>query len=310
MRTKTRMDYAVIKKLDVSGISRLADLYVGNVPFVPAPVGSVFFVNGITWDNGFAEGNDNNPGTFEEPFMTLTAALAACTDEALDRIYLLDYYQPTGETWPVSINKSLVNIIGIGGHFSPLTKWICMYAVGAHPCIDVVADCVYIEGVGFFPNAAKAGVTLDDGKKMLHLHNCYFPQGTYGLHAESGDWSFNLAITDSFFLSSLSSGAVLIDDDPPGVYLARNLFDRHAGVSIDIRQGAYHQLLDNRFALKTDTEGLAITLASAVSRAFVDGNHAAYGAASGGTSPYKDAGTVTTNNWGLNYKGKAAIDPA
>jgi len=290
------------------GVSKLEDLadvrQAGR-----GPTDEVFYVNGITWTNGFAAGLDSNEGTFEAPFMTLTKALSKCTSEANSYIYLLDYYQPTGETWPVSIDKNLVNIIGVGSHFSPLTKWICMYAVGSYACVDVVADCVYMEGIGFFPNAAKAGVTLDSGKKMLHLHDCYFAQGTYGLHAESADWAFNLSVTDSFFLSSLSAGGIYINDDPAGCYFARNHFDRHTGVSIDIEQGAYHQIIDNKFALKANTEGLAITLASGVSRAFVSGNQAAYGVATT-TSPYKDEGTVTTNNWGVNYFGKVAIDAA
>lgn len=290
------------------GVSTIDDLKDGKMAGFDPARGSVFFVNGITWSNGFATGSDSNPGTFDEPFMSLTYALSKCTTEGNDYIYLLDYYQPTGETWPVSINKSLVSIIGVhGGH--PLTKWLHMYAVGSNAAIDVVADDVYLEGIGFQPHANSAGVTLDEGKKQLWINNCYFPSGTYGVHSTAGDWGFDLAITNCFFLSSLSVGGVYINDDPPGVYMENNHFDRHTGVSIDIEQGAYHRIINNKFAMSADTSGLAVTLGTSVSRAFVSGNEAAYGEASGSTSPYKDEGTSTTNNWGLNYKGKAAIDP-
>lgn len=283
----------------------------GAMAAIGAPHTEVFYVNGVTWANGFSTGNDGNSGESPDaPFMTMTKAVDSCTNEANSVIYVLDYYQPTGETWPISIDKALLNIIGVGSQFSPLTKWICMYAPGSTACIDVVADCVYIEGIGFFPNASYAGVTVDEGKKMLHLHECYFAQGTYGVHATSGDWGFNLAITNSFFLSALGTGGVYINDDPPGVYIKDCLFDRHTGVSIDIEQGAYHYILDNRFAMKAATEGLAITLGASVSRAFVDGNHAAYGEESSAITPYKDEGTVTTNNWGTNYYGHLVDTPA
>lgn len=44
-------------------------------------------------------------------------------------------------------------------------------------------------------------------------------------------------------------------------------------------------------------------------RAFVNGNHAAYGTQSGTTFPYTDNGTVTDNNWSRNFFGENAVDP-
>jgi len=290
------------------GVSKLRDLADGIQSSLPPNHGEVFYVNGITWANGFGTGSDANDGLSpEEPLMTLTKALSYCTTEANDYIFILDYYQPTGETWPVSVNKSLVNIIGLQPRH-PSTKWVCMYAPSTTACMDIVADCVYLEGLGFYPNAASAGITVDDGKKMLHIHECFFAQGTYGLSVTSGDWGFNIAVTDSFFLSSLSSGGISVQDDPPGVWIEGCHFDRLTGDCINISAGAYHRIINNTFALKANTEGLAITLGSAVSRAFVSGNSAGYGVATT-TSPYDDAGTVTTNNWGVNYLGTTAIDP-
>ncbi len=277
---------------------------VGDKPFTQ----EVFYVNGITWSNGYAAGDDNNPGdTIDKPLMTLTAALAKCTNEHASYIYLLDYWQPTGETWPISVNKSLVHIIG--NQWSPLANWCAMSAVGSFPVLDIIADEVYLEGLQFIPNASYPGITLDDAKKNLWINKCYFPSGTYGLESTSGDWGFNIAITNCFFLSSLSSGGIYINDDPPGCYFRGNHFDRLTGNAIEIVQGAYHHILDNTFALKANDQGIAITLGSSVSRAFVDNNSAGFGAATT-TSPYEDEGTVTTNNWGRNFLGGTQIAPA
>ncbi len=133
--------------------------------------------------------------------------------------------------------------------------------------------------------------------------------GTYGLQLSAGDTGYGIVFTRNYFIASLSAGGIYVADDPAFMHIEGNHFDRHTGISIDVEMGAAATIIKNTFALKADTSGLAITLASAVSRAFVDDNRAAYGKASGSTSPFKDEGTVTTNNWGLNYKGKAAIDP-
>jgi hypothetical protein len=133
-------------------------------------------------------------------------------------------------------------------------------------------------------------VSFDSGCSNVWLHKIQFNSGTYGVQLAAADVGFGLSVTDSWFIASLSSGAIYIADDPAGVYIARNHFDRHTGISIDIEQGAAHVIVDNTFALKANTQGLAITLGSSVARALVDGNKASYGTANT-TSPYEDEGT-------------------
>ena len=64
-------------------------------------------------------------------------------------------------------------------------------------------------------------------------------------------------------------------------------------------------ILDNRFSLYSDTEGMAITLGTGVG-CMVDGNSAFYGSTAPATNPYKDGGT---NDWGRNYSGGIAVMP-
>jgi hypothetical protein len=291
------------------GVSGLNDLVDGVEAKLSAGVGKVIYVNGVTWANGFVAGDDGNSGlSMDEPVHTLTHALALCTNEGNDAIILLDYYQPTAETWPVTISKSVVSIYGISS--TPMHKWICMYASGSYPCLDITGSHVYIEGIAFYPNSSKACVTFDDGCGWIHFNDCSFEQGTCGIDMDAADTSTSIAITNCYFTASLSAGGIDVDDDPAFLMIDGNRFDALTGDCINITAGAGHQITNNFFSMKAATSGLAITLGTGVSRAFVSGNHAGYGANNSSISPYDDEGTVTTNHWGTNFYGSAVADPA
>lgn len=288
-------------------VSELSDLVDGAQAKIGYGVKKVYYVNGITWTNGFADGNDGNEGTrIDKPLETLTKALSLCTDEGNDAIIVLDYWAPTGETWPVAVNKSLVSIYGIQHH--PMQGWIHMYSA-SNECMDITGSNVYIEGLNFNANASKACVTMDDGAQRVWLNKCGFMTGTCGVDLDAGDTSSGIEITNSFFSASLSAGGIDVDDDPAFMRIEGNHFDRLTGDCINISAGAGHLIKDNTFSLKANSQGLAVTLQTSVARALVVGNKAAYGTASS-TSPYDDEGTVTTNGWADNYLGITLIDPA
>lgn len=293
-------------------------VYSLGVPVLGSLIGAgdVFFVNGA----GSAVGNsqtpsDGNPGTKERPFATLTYALSQCTNDRGDVIYVLDYYQPSTETWPISVNKSLVSIIGyqsvIGGMFGePLQPWNVAVASGNYPVFDVVANNVLISGFGLYAGTSSYPcITMDDGASVVRIDRCNFCRGTYGVHVTSGDAGYGITITNSHFIQSLTTGGIYINDDPAFCYIAGNYFDRIPGVAIDIESGSGHVIENNRIAMGANTNGYGITLGTSVLRAFVNNNYAAYGTESGTTYPYTDEGTVTTNNWGRNYFGANAVAP-
>ena len=289
------------------GHSILSDLADGAGVRLGAGYNKIYYVNGVTWSNGFAAGDDGNDGlTIDEPLHTITKALSLCTNEGNDAIVLLDYWAATGETWPIAVSKSLVSIFGIQHKY--MQGWIWLYSA-SDVCMDITGKNVYIEGLNFYPAATKACVTMDDGAQRVWLNKCGFHVGTCGVDLDADDTSSGIEITNCFFSASLSAGGIDVDDDPAFMNIAGNHFDRLTGDCINISAGAGHRIVDNTFALKANTQGLAITLQTGVSRALVTRNHASYGTAST-TSPYDDEGTVTTNSWGLNYLGKTAIDPA
>lgn len=276
--------------------------------FGPPTAGDVFYVHG-------GSGSNSNDGrTPATPWLTMKQALGECTDDAGDIIYVLDYYQPVSETWPISVNKSLVQIIGFqnvyGEAFGGPTAWNVVLASGGKAAFDVVANNVLISGFQIYAGTAgQACITMDDGASVVRIDQCRFCRGTYGVHLVSEDAGYGIEITNSHFIQSLTTGGIYINDDPAFTRIVGNYFDRIDGVAIDIESGAGAIIEHNRIAMGAATNGYAITLGSGVARAFVNLNYAAYGTESGSVYPYTDEGTVTTNNWGRNFYGANAVAP-
>ena len=287
------------------GVSRLGDLVDGYSGLVPLGAVQVLYVNGVTWANGFPAGSDGNDGTIDAPIHTLTEALSRCTDEGNDVIIVLDYWAATGETWPIAVNKSLVSIIGVG--IKPSWNWVQLYSAAA-VCMDITGRHVLIRGLGFTPVSTSPAITFDDGAENVWIDQCGFHVGLQGILVATADINWGLKITGCHFHTPLSVGGILISDDVVDVVIANNRFDRLAGDCIHITSAIEGEITGNRFSLKSNGEGLAITLATSVARFHVDDNHATYGEVTT-TSPYEDEGTSTTNGWGLNYLNLTAITP-
>jgi len=287
------------------GVSQLSDLADGAMGKGDPAADGVYFVNGVTWSNGFAAGNDGNSGeSIEAPLATIKAAIDKCTDEGNDYIYLLDYWTPTNEDWPIAVDIDGISIIGI--NYRPWRPWPIVASSGNYPCFDITVGTILIDSIGMYPTAGYPGITFDDGCKNIWINRCEFQRGSYGISLAADDMGFGLAVTNCHFLATLTSGGISIQDDPAFCFIDNNWFDQLTGDCINILQGAGHMVTNNYFALKANNAGLAVTLESGVSRTLVTGNQAAYGNATT-TSPYEDRGTVTTNNWGVNYLGKVAI---
>lgn len=274
----------------------------------PPTAGSIFYVNGVS-------GSDSAGGrTKTTPWATLTHALDQCTNDAGDIIYVLDYYQPGTETWPISVNKSLVQIIGFqnvfGEAFGGYNAWNVAVASGSKPVFDIVANNVLIAGFQLYAGTPSFPcITMDDGASVVRIDQCRFCRGTYGVHLTAGDAGYGIKITNSFFATELTTGGLYIDDDPAFCYIAGNYFDRISNIAIRMGSGTGHIIENNRIALGANTNGYAITLESGVLRAFVNNNYAAYGTESGSTFPYTDNGTVNDNSWGRNYFGALSVAP-
>jgi len=286
------------------GHAELDDLVDGAEAKIGPGAAKVYYVNGATWANGFAAGSDGNDGLSKDaPIHTLTEAIARCTDGGNDTIIVLDYWAATGETWPIAVNKDVINIIGVGA--KPMWNWAALYSA-SDVCMDITGSHVYIHGLSFTPISSSPGVTFDDGAENVWLDRCDFPSGVQGVLLAAGDMNWGLSITNCRFFGALTVGGILINDDVVGTLIEGNIFERLAGDCIHITDANVGHIRNNTFALASNGAGLAVTLATSTSEFMVDQNHAVYGEATT-TSPYDEEGTSTTNGWGLNYLNLTAI---
>jgi len=274
---------------------------LASVMIPGAGLGNVFYNDGCG-------GDDANDGLSPQtPKLTLTASLAQCTNDMNDTIVVLDYYQPAGETWPVDINKSKVNIIGTpSGSFR---CWACVDSVGDTACFSVNAHDVIIRNFLFDAGASHAGIEFANNKGRMGIYDCYFATGAYGVMSAAGGIEMGLEVSNCFFQQSLTAQGIYINDDPAFIKLHDNVFDRVQGVAIEVVQGGAPQILNNVIALPSNTAGMAITLGASVTRAIVNGNSANYGDTDMGNIPYTDGAGAGANSWLLNYQGTTAVQP-
>lgn len=264
--------------------------------------GSVFYLDGV----GGSNSNDGlTPAT---PKLTMTAALALCTNDADDYIIVLDYWQPAGETWPVSVNKSKVHIIGVrsGGY----RCWACMSAPADTACLSIAADDVRVANLYFDAGASHGGIEFAGGKSRMGIYNCWFGTGKHGILDASGTVAFGLEIAGCYFCQALTAQSIYVNDDPAFIRIHDNVFDACQGVAISIVQGAAGQIYDNLIACGADVQGRGITLAAGVSRYLVMGNVANYGDTDMASNPFLDGAGAGSNHWANNMKGITLIQPA
>jgi len=268
-----------------------------------ANLGNVFYVDGV------AGLNANDGLTPFTPKLTLTAGLALCTNNINDTIVVLDYWQPAGETWPVSINKDKVNIVASpSGSYYP---WGAVDSAGNTACFSIAADDVIVRGFSFTAGATAAGIVLNGNHARCGIYDCAFLVGQHGILSEAGGCAQALQITNNFFQQSLTAQCIYINDDPAFIRINNNVFDAAQAVAIEIVQGGNPQILNNVIGIHTDVAGGAVTLGAAVTRALVDGNSACQGnAAPAGNNPYVDGAAANINHWGLNYDNGVYTLPA
>lgn len=301
-----------ILRKGVSTLDDLVDGYAGAV--IPPWHGEIIYVDG-GWLYG---GNDSGEGTKDDPYATITKALSMCTNGKWDVIIVLDYYQPTGETWPISINKQGVSIIGataLGGQPS----YCELTSSGAYDCFSFDSNSGYVTISGFSLVAGASDACIIAGTSGIHgvvLDNLLF--GVAGASQDgiliptNTGWN-NCIMRNCVFGTSLSrDGIRVVHTTSAGGFsectVRDNRFLGIAGICINVPGywvgGA---ILDNRFGLPADTKGDSITMSSSCSEVLIDGNHTAEDVDGMTANPYLDEGNC---EWGLNYKTITALAPA
>lgn len=295
----------------------LLDMYKSKLPQLGYPGAEVFFVG--------ASGSDSNPGyVYTSPFLTVTHALSQCTSGQNDTICILpDYWQPTGETWPISVNKACVHIVGLGTELTGYAP--CIKPTGDTAAIDLVSAGQGSEVSGLvLAGGATAGCIEMEGTGHFWIHHCLFGEadngaGAHGILSTQGVVNAECVIEDNVFHGD--QGYVpgkLTENGIQGIgtnllrhsIIRRNLF---VGVAIGINlngNAAGVSILDNKFVCADSADGEAITLGSGARGCMVDGNVAMNGGDAAMTQqPYRDIAATNKNHWGVNWCSNAVDLP-
>jgi len=290
--------------------------------------GDVFFVDGTTGANkdGVVASNTNDGFDPRSPWLTLTYALSQCTADNNDTIFVLDYWRPTGETWPISITKNRVHIIGLAQPNLPYPA--------IHPATDVAAFQLNSSGqYGSIQNLTIGGGNSHGGIDWQNsgqvdgylIKNCTFGHQWFGTPL-SGIYQISTAsrggygnIIDSCrFLSDQSncSGAITGNGiDMAGAVTSydlevTNCWFMGCAVGINLADGDNCRFLNNKFICPDAADGEAITLASPCRGNMVDGNVAMNGGDAAMTKqPYVDIAATNKNHWGVNWTSNAVDLP-
>lgn len=276
---------------------------LGSVLRAGANRGQTFYVNGTDWGDG-DNGNDGlRPDT---PFLTLTYALAQCTDEEFDTIVVVDYWTPTGETWPIAVDKRQVTILGApGGSYD---RWACVHPSGNTAAFEIQAAGVRIVDFYIDAGAAHAGIEYSGTPERTGVYGCSFMSGTYGVDMGVNEAGFGAVVEDCHFSTYLTAGGIIVGNQTRA-RVKNCVFMRTGGVAIEVTNSApYSQILDNRIAMNANTAGRAITLAANTVEIMVDGNSAFWGETVG-QNPYLDNAAADVNCWGVNYHGNTMVLP-
>lgn len=279
--------------------------------------GKTFYVLGL--DGQATDGNSGE--TPDDPILTLTHAISLCRDDKDDVIFVMDYWRPTGETWPISVNKNGIHIIGISRP-GPL-PYPAIHPAGETAAFQLTSSGQYVEiaGLTFGGGAAHGGIDwMNEGQvDGVWIHDCMFGHQWFGTplagiyqpdDASRGGYG-NLIERCTFLGNDADCTGALTGNGvdmlgPVASYDLHVLDCIFKGCAVGINLTLVHNaaLLRNKFICANSADGEAITLADGCLGCMVDGNVAMSGPGADwpatAKAPYKDAGSA--NHWGVNWE--------
>lgn len=260
--------------------------------------GKVFFVDKTYGSDGY---DGDNPA---RPLYSIAHALSLCVSGRNDYILVLDAWQQ--DTFPISVNKSRVHIIGVGtkGGYPGMTP------PGDTAIFTIDAPAVEIARLSLGAGVSHGAIEFSGANGYGAIHDCWFGEGGAGLY---GIYIPPIVDAAEELIQNCRFGAGITSD---GIRIAHNMtrgvirdcLFRPGAIGINVTNAfALGWILDNRFLCHADVVGAAITLAATVSGVFVDGNSAHTGNTIMGAIPLRDLGA---NHWGMNYQGNTLILPS
>lgn len=275
-----------------------------------------FYVNQAT---ATYPGNNNNDGlSYLTPLLTITAALAKCVDGRNDEICVIDYWRPTGETWPISIEKRAVHIFGAALPGLPYPA--------IHPATDVAAFQLTSAGqygsislLTIGGGNSHGGIDWQNEGQVdgFHIHDNIFGHQWFGTPLNAilqpsgaSRGGYGNVIERNRFMGDLANctGAITGNAiDMLGAVASYDLIiqdNKFMGCAVGVNLTKVHnaEILDNRFVCADSGDGEAIALLTACRGCMVDGNRAMNGGDAAMTQqPYRDVAATNKNHWGVNY---------
>lgn len=281
--------------------------------------GKVFYVDGAVGSNG----NDGDDP--EKPLLTIQYALSLCVNYRDDYIIVLNTNGGASESFPITVTKSRVHIIGldVGNGKYPRLSADVYGDTAAFLLCEAAGDAAggeggYFEIAGFrlsggathgaieFPVCTTPGATL---KARGVIRNNWIGRvhaARDGIYMPALTDVPELVIEDNIFGLGITRDGIRVDYNATRTIIRRNLF-RVGAIGINVPGHiAAGWILDNLFVMSGVVAGRAITLTN-TDGIFVNGNHAQTGKTAMGVIPYVDGGA---NDWGTNYQDIVEVLPA
>ena len=298
----------------------------GVGPSLAPGAGVVYYVYGIDADIGSNANDGLTPAT---PFLTLTYALTQAAAQAAlvasgawqTYIVVLDYWQPTGETWPISVDVNNVHIMGADGGG---TRMPIITPTGDTAGLSIAADRVTISNLCLNGGASHGAVENDPGAPTARwgtkIDRCWF-----AVLGSAQDGIKNVAASDNVYLEvtrcrfgfAITRDGIRVEHNATRCMIGTpwddggNIFDRVQGIAINIVGNAADiGIYDNVFAIPANTAGAAITLSAGTAGSIIAGNQANFGDTDMGNNPYADGAGAGSNHWMNNYQGITLAQPS
>ena len=257
--------------------------------------GAFFYVDG---ENGVDTNDGRSP---ESPFLTVTAALAACTAGQNDYVFILNYpaTAPGTETFPIAMTKSMVHLIGVPDQAS--RRNVCLFCQdGGTNTIELsdAADDCEIAGIELGATTAACIYTTAATPFCcrLHVHHCeigWIRTCTYGIHIEAGGADTpHWLVENNRFGENCTAAGIYNNYNATRSFYQNNFFkvaQNAVGIHLVGICTGHIFLLNNVFQVTDNAAGEAITT-SATALGLAAGNMAGQGKANMGNIPWVDGG--------------------
>ena len=274
----------------------------------------------VWWVNNNAA-DDLGGGRYDdEPCQKIATAIGKAGAGTDDYIFVIDCWQQ--DTFPITVNKTKVHIIGLAGPMGQSQK---MKPTGDTAIFVTNADGQYSEIAGFSLSGGATHGCIELAQAVgFWLHHIDFGFDTVGGTPQDGvkfigsncqeariEWCRFMG-TGGDAMGYLTDHGIrgpnniLMDN----LCIQNNTFLGLPGEAMHLEYAFGVQLLENVIALPSDTEGKGITLGVNCKGCVIDKNHANYGKTAMTANPYLDLAAAGKNHWLVNYRAGVTILPA